>query len=376
MGGPMEGLRQLAAALKSFDVEIEAVTWDLPDAAFLAKTPFKVHAMGPAKPGTFGYCPKMAQWIGDHGAEFDRIVVNGLWQYNGVAVWKTRSKHRRPYFVFCHGMMDSWFRRRYPLKHLKKQLFWWVSQGKVLRDAEKVLFTSQEERVQSHNGFWPYRLHEQVVQYGTAGLPVLATSAEPLFERFPALKARRLLLFLGRIHVKKGCDLLIRAFGKVAQEHPDVDLVMAGPDHTNWRPELEKLAQEANVTGRVHWIGMVSGDAKWETFLAAEAFVLPSHQENFGIAVAEALSAGLPVLISDKINIWREIDGEKAGLIEADDQEGTDRLLQSWLSMSAKGRAEMKENARPCFEKHFEVGKAARKLLEVYGLDDRIQEGK
>jgi glycosyltransferase involved in cell wall biosynthesis len=98
---------------------------------------------------------------------------------------------------------------------------------------------------------------------------------------------------------------------------------------------------------------------------AAEAFVLPSHQENFGIAVAEALACGTPVLISNKINIWREIEADAAGLVENDDRAGTVNLLKRWLATPPAARAIMRENARKCFAARFEIERATDSLLEV-----------
>src|SRR6185369_13539161 len=128
------------------------------------------------------------------------------------------------------------------------------------------------------------------------------------FAAFPALKGRQFLLFLGRVHPKKGCDLLIRAFAKSLDKiAPDMDLVMAGPDQVNWVPELKALTKRLGVDNRVHWPGMLTGALKWGAFHSADALVLPSHQENFGIAVAEAMACCTPALISDKVNIWREV---------------------------------------------------------------------
>ncbi len=367
-GGTIEGVRQLALALKDMGVVVEVASMDPPDAPYIATQPFKVHAVGQGV-GKLWKNPALRHWLIEHGSEYERIVVDGLWQYHGIAVWQTRHQHKRPYFVFCHGMMDSWFRRRFPLKHVKKQIAWWLYQGPILRDAEAVLFTSEAERMESKNGFWPYRLKERLVQYGTAGLPASVDSVDPFFEAYPELKGKRLLLFLGRIHVKKGCDLLIRSFAKVAGRDPNLDLVFAGPDNTNWRPELEAIGKELGVSERIHWLGMIGGDLKWQTFLAAEAFTLPSHQENFGVAVAEALSASLPVLISNKVNIWREIVADGAGFAEPDDQSGSDRLLENWESLTAQAKQKVRAATRPCFEANFEIGHAARKLIEVYGLE-------
>jgi glycosyltransferase involved in cell wall biosynthesis len=110
--------------------------------------------------------------------------------------------------------------------------------------------------------------------------------------------------------------------------------------------------------------GLLTGDAKWGALHAADVFVLSSHQENFGVAVAEALACALPVLISNKVNIWREIDQFQAGLIETDDEEGTERLLRRWLSLPIPAQEKMRLEARHCFETLFEIENAAQSLLD------------
>src|SRR6202043_4224766 len=112
---------------------------------------------------------------------------------------------------------------------------------------------------------------------------------------------------------------------------------------------LQALAGRLGVADRIHWPGMLLGDAKWGAFRAAEAFVLPSHQENFGIAVAEALACGRPVLLSDKVNIAEEIAEDGAGLMELDTAGGTERLLTRWIEMPAAERQAMGVRASECF---------------------------
>jgi glycosyltransferase involved in cell wall biosynthesis len=110
---------------------------------------------------------------------------------------------------------------------------------------------------------------------------------------------------------------------------------------------------------------MLQGELKWGALLAAEAFILPSHQENFGIAVAEALAVGTPVLISDKVNIWREIEADNAGLVTPDTLDGTVSLLERWLALSPDARQQMGERARACFAARFEIRRATENLLAV-----------
>jgi glycosyltransferase involved in cell wall biosynthesis len=110
---------------------------------------------------------------------------------------------------------------------------------------------------------------------------------------------------------------------------------------------------------------MLTGDAKWGLLHSAEVLALPSHSENFGIVVAEALACGLPVLISDRVNIWREIVEDKAGIAATDTLEGTEDLLRNWINLAAKDRSQMSERARQCFFKRFEIRKAASTLVDL-----------
>ena len=110
---------------------------------------------------------------------------------------------------------------------------------------------------------------------------------------------------------------------------------------------------------------MLTGDTKWGAFHSSEAFILPSHQENFGIAVAEALGCGKPVLISNKVNIWREIEADKAGIVANDDLTGTEYLLKTWMQLNDEERMVMSENAIRCFTQRFTVAAMAKSLVKI-----------
>jgi glycosyltransferase involved in cell wall biosynthesis len=179
------------------------------------------------------------------------------------------------------------------------------------------------------------------------------------------LRDKRLLLFLSRLHPKKGCDNLIAAFAEVARRDPELRLVMAGPDQVGWQRDLVARARELGVGERIAWTGMLTGDAKWGAYRAAEAFVLPSHQENFGIVVAEALACGVPVLISDKVNIWREIAAAQAGLVRDDTTAGTTALLRAWIDTDCATRGRMRLNASRCFRQHFDLHTAIDRFHDL-----------
>lgn len=361
-GGVAGAVILLSEALAKLGHEVEIITLDPPAGACLNATALKTHALGTGRPG-YGYAPALLPWLRTHGGTFDSAIVNGMWQYPGFAAWRRYAGSSIPYYVFPHGMLDPWFKRTYPLKHLKKWLYWPWGEHRVLRDARAVIFTSEEERRQARESFWLYRCREVVSPLGVATpLPDSGASNE-LFARFPELREQRLVLFLGRLHPKKGCDLLIDAFARTAPT--DSTLVMAGPDQIDWQRELRERADRAGTSARVVFTGMLEGPMKWSALSAAEVFALPSHQENFGLSVAEALACSTPVLISNRVNIWREVQEDGAGYIEADDAPGTERLLQHWFATAEPERMAMKQRATDCFRKRFEIDRAAASLLKI-----------
>lgn len=366
-GGPSQAVRMLLS-YRDLGYFGEVVTLDDPAAPFLKTLDFPVYPFGPT-PTNYGYSAKLVPWLKENHRNYDGVIVHGLWQYCGNAARKALAGSDTPYMVFTHGMLDPYFKRAHPLKHMKKWLYWAPVEYHVLRNAYRVLFTSTAEKQAAEESFWMHRWNPHVVPYGVSGPPAgqdRQLLCEAFFELCPQVRGQQFLLFLGRIHHKKGCDLLIEAFAKIAQKDPDLHLVMAGPDQQGWSEELKQMTRSAGVANRVHWPGMVSGDAKWGAFYASEAFILPSHQENFGIAVAEAMSCGTPVLLSDKVNIAEDIANDHAGFMEPDTAEGTLRLLERWIGTPSDMRAAMEERARKAFRQRYDMRENARTILRLF----------
>jgi glycosyltransferase involved in cell wall biosynthesis len=368
-GGPPEAVRQLVQAYLDVGAGIEVVCLDDPRAPFLAGIPCPVHALGQSYLGRYALSPRLWKWLRTHAGRFDGMVMNGIWTFPGVATHFAARGAGRPYGVFVHGALDPWFNRTYPLKHLKK-LIYWPLQYAVLRDAKAVFFTTDAEQELALTSFKPNQWNSVVVPYGINDPDIAgrdaAVQVDAFYTRFPRLHGRRFLLFLARIHEKKGTDLLIEAFANVAESVPDVDLVIAGPDQAGLQARLQQQARKLGIAGRIHWPGLISGDLKWGALRACEAFVLPSHQENFGIAVVEALAVGRPVLISNQVNIWREIDADGVGIVDEDTAEGTERAMRRWFALPAAEREAMASKARPCFSRRFAMNRAAKAINEVF----------
>lgn len=363
-GGTAEMVRQLAQSAPMTDCEV--ATLDDPASLPVKECPFwsRLHPLGPGQ-NRYGKSVRFWRWLGANRARFDAIVVHGLWQYPGYAVWKLAGG--TPYAVFPHGMLDGYHRRAARLKHLKKQAYWLAVERHVVGGACRVLFTSEEERQRAQGTFRPYRAAEEVVGGGIrepAGKPgVLRTK---FFVEFPHLRGRRWLLYLGRVHPKKGVDQLVRAYAAAAAGGWEVDLVVAGAGDPRYINALKRLIPAA-ISGRVHWIGPVYGDAKYGALYAADAFVLTSHQENLCVAAVEAMACGCPVLLTNEVAVAHLAAESGAGYRVPDSADGVRDLLDAWWSLGPEDRLLMREAARACYEAHFRLDSFAERVMGALG---------
>lgn len=378
-GGPPEGIRASIRTMAVMGVENEVVCCDAPGAEWIGRDAFPLHAFGPGRFG-FSYTPRLGPWLRENAWRFDVVVVHGMWQWPGLAILMARVPR---FFLMPHGMLDPWFQRDRSrrVKALRNWFYWWLVERWVVNGAAALLFTCEKELRLARTTFGGYRPKREVnVGYGIEESPVFSERMRTAFlEKVTGLGGRPYLLFLGRIHPKKGLEMLVEAWGDGRDARPTgMDLVIAGPGwDSEYGKRIKELIQQQRAgsreQGAIHTVGMLEGDAKWGALHGCEAFILPSHQENFGIAVVEALGCGRPVLISDKVNIWREISEDGAGLVEEDSVEGTARLLARFAAGELTGG----DAGRfcECFRRRFEIKQAAMRFLEAVGGEQKFRAG-
>ena len=237
---------------------------------------------------------------------FDLLHLHSLYLFHDWAAGNLARRIAKPYIVRPHGSLDPYIFRRHRLKKLIFDLWF---QNRVLAGASAIHYTAEEEM----------HLAEPYV-HGAPGV-VIPNGLDPsdyanlppkgsFRARHPEIGNRTILLFLSRINFKKGLDILAKAVGQLAQEN--LHLVIAGPDG-GYLAETRRFVAEAGIGDRTTFTGMLTGQDKLAAFADASLFILPSYSENFGIAVVEAMACGVPVLISDKVNIWREVVADGAG---------------------------------------------------------------
>ena len=228
-GGPAEGLRRIVAG---YDADSHTTEVLILDGTFHKPADLEVQMhVFRAWGRKYGFSPGARRWLREHAGRFDGIVVHGLWQYQGLLALQELAG-RYPFVVFTHGMLDPWFNRTFPLKFLKKLPHWMFVERRLLAAAHRVLFTSSREQELAASSFPLTRYTSAVTPYGTAGP---APSADPTkgaacFQSLAGLLTEEpYLLYMGRLHEKKGCNLLLQAYASTVRERALPRLVMAGP---------------------------------------------------------------------------------------------------------------------------------------------------
>lgn len=281
----------------------------------------------PAKGGAFAYSRAFAAAVRVAVAESDIVHLHTVWTYPTLrAAWTCR-KLGVPYLVMPHGMLDP---NSVGRKRVKKWLYMKLLEGPNLRRAAGLAYTHPEEE----------RLARQTVSGLPRGWVVPLAADEPptetreelakeFFDRHLALAGTKVVLFLGRLHPKKGLNLLIPAFAELVRQRADTRLVLVGPGDPKYVAELNCRVASDGLGDRVVFLGPLAGREKWAALAAATLFALPSYQENFAITVVEAMSVGTPVLLSSRVNIWPEVESANAGVIsELDKTKIADNMLK------------------------------------------------
>ncbi|WP_321798073.1 glycosyltransferase [Caballeronia sp. J97] len=367
-GGPAEAIKRLATEVRLRGHSVDVVCLDSPvHADATDDTAFnRVIRLGHYA-GKYSFSFRLVRWLMQNGRQYDAIVVDGIWQFHSAAAVVSLRSLGVPYFVIPHGMLDPWFNVGRPLKYAKKLVYWMLVERHVISNAQGILFTADSERKLARNSFPLYRAKEATITYGTAPPPSIETTGVGNWRASAECEGKKLIVFLGRIHEKKGCDLLVRSFHDLKEAGDDYQIVIAGPDNNGLVARLRREAEHLGLAGRITWPGMVTGNDKWSLLQAADVLILPSHQENFGVVVAEALACGVPVLLTDKVGIWQEVVADGAGLADEDTQQGVTRLLTRWTSLSDEAKATMRTAARQCFDNRFHVSRVAQSYIALMG---------
>ncbi|MEY4681522.1 MAG: hypothetical protein RLZZ276_3171 [Pseudomonadota bacterium] len=321
----------------------------------------RVSVFAQGAPRAFATSWPLARALDAEVARADVVHIHSLFLFHVWAAARACRRHGKPYLLRPHGTLDPLIRAR---RRLEKRVLGLLFQDRVIREAAALHWTAEEEGALAA----PACLGTRGVVVPN-GLDLSAYATLPpeggLRARLPAeARGRRIVLFLSRLNFKKGLDLLVPAFARVASRIDDLHLVVAGPDDGMEARARGWVAAEG-IGARVTFTGLLSGEAKLAAFRDAACFALPSYSENFGIAVVEAMACGLPVLVSDKVNIWREIAAAEAGRVVPTSVEAVADGLEAILR-DPPAAAAMGARARTFVAAHYDWAEIAVRLEAVY----------
>lgn len=294
---------------------------------------------------------------------FDIIYLPAVWNYPTIATAFCAKKYRKPYVISPRGALYPYTLSK---KAWKKRLYYKIIIKKVLLEAAAIHYTTEDEAEKCHSFLGLTNKNYFVVPNGIdlsdfSKLP----DRKVLREHYPMLKHKKVLLFLGRITWKKGLDLLIKAYSRLSKKRDDVHLLIAGPDEGGYKKKVIGLLKDAGVLERVTFTGMLLGERKLAAYVGSDLFVLPSYSENFGMAVVEAMACGLPVVISDQVGIYKEVEKAKAGIVIKPNSDSLYAALIELLNNEEKAR-QMGTRGRQLVEEIFSIEKVADKMIKAF----------
>ena len=303
----------------------------------------------------------LTRWLLKRVADFDIVHIHALFSFASVIAAVCARRRGIPYIIRPLGTLNRWgMHKRHP--RLKRLSFRFI-ESRILKEAAGVQYTSQQEALEARQLGVD---HGPLIVPNPVDLPAHIPEPGAFRAAHPHLRnGAALVLFLSRLDPKKGLDLLLAAFSRVRENHPGATLVIAGDGDPAFVARLKQDGERLGLGASTIWTGFLQGEEKLAVLADADVFVLPSYSENFGVAIVEAMAAGLPVIVSDQVGIHREVAASRAGLVvpcsERELAEALQRMITDRAFRAAAGRNGQKLAAR------FSTKSVSHQLLKVYG---------
>jgi len=350
-GGPQNAILGSSIALSKKGFKVDIITSDNKKSNFPNSKKLKIFNIGPGI-GEYGFNIKLFFWLLSNRKKYDLFIVHGLWSFYTLV---SRFLLYKRYFVFTHGQLDPFFSLNF-IKKIKKQIYWFLIEKRNLQSSKSLLLTTNEEKKQLSNTYVNTKnIQKKVVGYGIIKTPFNKKKVNTLFfKKFPALKNNKFLLFLGRFHEKKGCDILIKALHILKKKDININILLAGPNN-EYKKKIISLSNNHDLKKNIFWADTIIGDLKWGAINESSAMVLPSHGENFGVSLVEAMSCSKPVLTTSKVNIYKDILDCNAGFVSKDNSKNFSEIIEKFINLNKKKNKELSVNSLKCFNKNFNL---------------------
>src|SRR5436190_4675970 len=358
-GGPSKVILDTCRALRAAGIAAEIATTNadeeddspIPDELPVIVNDVPVYFFARQNRWSYKFSWNLTRWLKQNVTQYNLLHLHALFSYSTTAAAHFARKQLIPYIVLPHGMLAPWAIKQ---KRFLKQPYLRLIEQRNLEHAAAVQFTAEEELNSS-----AFRGQSNIVLPCVIDLAIQRNG----HRREPSDRPR--ILFLSRLHPKKGIDLLIKAVGKLAADGKDFELLLAGDGDPDYQQQVKAMVHDNQLAARTRFLGFVRGSEKTRLLHESDIFVLPSYEENFGIAVTEAMAASLPVVISDRVNICDEVRSAEAGLITSPEVEDL-RLAIARLMDDRVLRTEMGARGAEFVKARFGMAAIAHQTINIY----------
>lgn len=302
----------------------------------------------------------LSKTLRKEAGRFDIMHIHEIWHHSHFAAYRIAKSLGIPFIVTIHGALEPWGLN---FKKFKKKVYSSLIQRRILEQASALHAITTRE-VESIKNF---KINNKIVVIEN-GIDLNEFQNLPpkqkLVEHFPELRDKEILLFLGRLHINKGLDILIRAFSRVVEKHPNARLLLVGPDENGYKEHIVRLIREENITEKVIFTGLLVGEKKHSALSGADLFVLPSYSEGFSISILEAMASGLPVIITKPCN-FPEVEEQNAGIVINPNVSELEDAMSKLLA-NTEIRQNMGKNGKKLIMDKYNWGTISDKMLNLY----------
>ena len=306
------------------------------------------------------YSTPLYQFLRTHIREYDVVHCHGIWHFGSLAPFLLDDTVTK--VITIHGLLDKWAIRH---SYWKKKLLSVVLQKRLLRRADLIQINNTDEQQDLLRYLGQQHPHVVLIPNGIPMEEFQTLPPPGTFRGQHGIGANQtMILFMSRLNIKKGLDLLLPAFAQYARRHPDARLVLAGPDD-GYQAAAEAFMAENNLTDRIKLVGMLTGETKKAALADADVFVLPSYSEGFSMAVLEAMAAGVPAVVSDRVGFGEVIRQTGAACLTDLTPDGVLASLEKVLT-DAPYRQQIRAAGQALVRQQYTIEVVADQLLAAY----------
>jgi glycosyltransferase involved in cell wall biosynthesis len=367
-GGPSKCVLDLAEVLGRQGVDLDIVTTtanganrlNIPTQIWIKEKFYRIQYFSYSNFIDYKFSWSLTRWLFQNISNYDLVHTHAIFSYPTLPAHLACQIYKIPYLMTPHGMLEPW---ALSYKSRKKNFYFNLFEKRSLQRAIAIQILASTEAI-------------NVKQLGLKSPLVLVPNgiyqndfqelpnSEIFYQKFPEIRNKTLILFLGRIDPKKGLDLLAIAFKKIHIQFPDTHLILAGPDNINFSPTVKDYFSEVNCLDAVTFTGMLTGTLKYATLAAADIYVAPSYSEGFSVSVLEGMASGLPCVITTGCN-FPEAIGEKAALVvDIDATQIGDAIL--WCLANPEESRQMGDRARKLIFEKYTWDNISKIMIETY----------